>query len=101
MDKWIPKVGERVRVVKNDSLGGKDNGKLLEPGDEVVVTEVSIGERLIGYMFNFDGRLVTNLLGFGEVEPLNKVQQKSNKCNCDIIALMNVGCKCGALLYDR
>ena len=73
MDKWIPKVGERVRVVKNDSLGGKDNGELLEPGDEVVVTEVSIGE----------------------------VQQKSNKCNCDIIVLMNVGCKCGALLYDR
>jgi hypothetical protein len=100
-NEWRPKVGDKVEVVFNDSLGMRpDCEKELQPGDIIEVCDVLEDEELIAYFVYPDGQQFRNYILWSEVKPVANAT-KSEKCSCDIISLMNNGCKCGFLEKER
>jgi hypothetical protein len=86
---WIPKQGEKVRLKSNRAGAFGPNG-MLQIGDIVTVVEVN------GNKISYEER-TGQVLFLTDVEPIlcEEVEQLPKRCNCDILVLLNSGCKCG------
>lgn len=96
----IYKIGDRVKVISNESLGRADGGRLLIPGD-IVTIDSFYGRECINYYYvTKEGTQSINSLAFSDIELYNETES-SMKCSCEIISLLNNGCKCGAIDRER
>jgi len=92
------KVGDKVRIIRNRCGASRPIDsyrhylELLEPGDIIDVFFIS-GES-IWYVVK-DG--LNNFISLKDVELI----EDEDECTCDIIFLVNNGCKCGFLQREK
>ena len=92
------KVGDKVRVIRNKCGAWHpiDFQRYLKEGDIITVARI-YDEENIQYLIGNLG--VYNAIPIEDVELIEELVE--DECTCDIIPLVNNGCKCGFLQREK
>jgi len=91
------KVGDKVRVIRNrcGAWHPIDVQRYLLPGEIITVARMRDKENIQYRVGDNDGY---NTIRIEDVELIDELV---DKCTCDIIPLVNNGCKCGFLQREK
>ena len=92
------KVGDKVRVIFN-GMGAwhpTEVQRYLKEGDIITVGRIH-DEKNVQYLIGNNG--IYNTIPLKDVELIEELVE--DKCICDIIPLVNNGCKCGFLQREK